>query len=143
MSGVSEGDGDDGPLVAIAAGAVTFLTFGVAFGLLALGWSFFWIAFPIGFGGLLPLTVQIVRYYRHQQERASATLTDAGVAVDDEREEALATLREQYAAGKLDEEEFEARLERLLETETVADAERFRGEDAGTESDRDLEHEIE
>jgi uncharacterized membrane protein len=38
------------------------------------------------------------------------------------KEDALAVLRERYARGELTQEEFERRLEELLETETISDA---------------------
>lgn len=44
----------------IVTGLVTVLTLGVAFGLLALGVSVFWIAFPVGFGGVLPIALGVV-----------------------------------------------------------------------------------
>jgi uncharacterized membrane protein len=40
----------------------------------------------------------------------------------DEQQAALDRLRDRYASGEIDEPEFERRLERLLETETVEDA---------------------
>lgn len=40
-------------------------------------------------------------------------------------DEALATLRERYAGGELAEAQFERKLERLLEVETVEDASRY------------------
>lgn len=49
---------------------------------------------------------------------------------DEQREEsALAALRRRYAEGELTEEQFERKLERLLETETIEDVEdRYRRE---------------
>lgn len=44
----------------IVSGIVTMLTLGAAFGLLALGVSFLWIAFPVGFGGVLPMALGAV-----------------------------------------------------------------------------------
>lgn len=116
----NRGDSDDTtPLQAIAAGAVTLITLGVAFSLMALGSPFFWVAFPVGFGGGMPLAIGLARWYesthdgRHERSRKAENDTDA----------ALEALRERYARGELDEDEFEARVERLLETESVADAE--------------------
>lgn len=39
----------------------------------------------------------------------------------DEENDALQTLRDQYARGELSDEQFEHKLERLLETETIED----------------------
>ncbi|KAB1189181.1 SHOCT domain-containing protein [Haloferax sp. MBLA0077] len=91
------------------------LTFLVGFGLLALGYWWFWIVFPIGFAGVLPAAIGLVKLYesrRREDESESHS----------ETEEALATLRRRYANGELTEAEFEEKVERLLETETVADA---------------------
>ncbi|AHF98713.1 hypothetical protein HALLA_07450 [Halostagnicola larsenii XH-48] len=70
--------------------------------------------------------------------------------------EALETLRARYAAGELTDEQFERKLERLLETETLEDLEQRRGsgsdstgrvgEDSPADDrygDRDLEYETE
>lgn len=101
-----------------AAARVTALVTGttllVAFGLLAAGVPWFWVAFPVGFGAVLPAAVGAARD-REESEDASRQHGDGADA-------ALATLRERYAAGDIDETTFEARLERLLETETVTDA---------------------
>jgi len=90
-----------------AASLVTGVTLTVAFGLLAAGVDWFWVAFPVGVGAVLPAAVAAAR---DRAEGGSRTGTD----IDD----ALATLRERYAAGEIDEAAFEARLERLLETES-------------------------
>jgi uncharacterized membrane protein len=134
---VSNGDGDSSLEVA-AAGAVTAITLGVAFGLLALGQSYFWIAFPIGFGAGMPLAVGLARWYR------SSAATDRSARQDHAGTDAALThLRERYARGELTDEEFESRVERLLETESVADAktvaerERETGEDARSVSERE------
>ncbi|THE65336.1 SHOCT domain-containing protein [Salinadaptatus halalkaliphilus] len=49
--------------------------------------------------------------------------------------DALETLRDRYAAGELTDAQFERKLERLLETETIEDADRWR-HDAREERDR-------
>ncbi|ELY52018.1 SHOCT domain-containing protein [Natronolimnohabitans innermongolicus] len=54
--------------------------------------------------------------------------------------DALETLRERYAAGELTDEQFERKLERLLETETLEDAEQWHRQrgaanDGGREAD--------
>jgi uncharacterized membrane protein len=126
------------PLESVAAGVVTFLTLAVAFGLLALDVSYFWIAFPIGFGGGFPLAAGLVRWYE-------STKDDESAAHEDEQDRALADLRERYARGELTDAEFETRVERLLETESVADAkaatDRERGPTQARDSDRPLEDE--
>jgi hypothetical protein len=47
-------------LALVVSGIVTILTLGTAFGLLAVGVEFFWIAFPVGFGGVLPIALGLV-----------------------------------------------------------------------------------
>ena len=103
----------DDPDERLAAAAVTLVTLVVAFGGLALDVPFWWVAFPVGFGGLLPLAVSLVRRRRGADDR-----TDELAA----RSDALDELRSRYARGEIDEAEFERRVERLLETETDAEA---------------------
>ena len=54
--------------------------------------------------------------------------------------DALETLRDRYARGELTDEQFEHKLERLLETETLEDVEEW-AQDARDERDRNLEYE--
>jgi uncharacterized membrane protein len=105
----------DDPDERLAAAAVTLLTLLVAFGGLALGVPFWWVAFPVGFGGVLPLVVALVRRREGRERTAERT----------ERSDALEQLRSRYARGEIDEAEFERRVEGLLETETDADAEAY------------------
>lgn len=123
------GDDRDSPLVAAAAGAVTLVTLGVAFGLLALGQSYFWVAFPVGFGGGMPLAVGLARWYESDSETGRPQQGRA------DTDTALADLRARYARGELDDQEFESRVERLLETESVADAKSFAERTARTTED--------
>lgn len=63
-----------------------------------------------------------------------------------DRRDALETLRTRYAASELTDEQFEHKLERLLEVETVEDAtswQRSRRADGSRDGtrDRDLEYE--
>jgi uncharacterized membrane protein len=109
----------------LLSGLTTLAILTVAFGAMALGVSYFWVVFPIGFGGVLPLVVA----YGHRTDGADR---DRGSAADTPvettspapagQDEALRTLRARYARGELTDEAFEARLKRLLETESVADA---------------------
>lgn len=92
------------PLAAVVPGAVTALTLLVAFGLLALDVDAFWVAFPVGFGGVLPAALAAAA-------RVDARSTDAA---EDATDEALADLRTRYARGDLSEAEFEREVEALL-----------------------------
>jgi uncharacterized membrane protein len=110
---------EETPLQQLVAGVVIALIFLVGFGLLAVDYPWFWVAFPIGFAGVLPAALALAKLYEARSERDE---TPVSADVPDEQSEALATLRARYARGDLDEEEFEHRLEKLLETENVADA---------------------
>ena len=46
--------------VLLVSGIVSLATLGTAFGLSALGVEAFWVAFPVGFGGVLPLALGVV-----------------------------------------------------------------------------------
>ncbi|KTG25599.1 hypothetical protein AUR66_00905 [Haloferax profundi] len=127
-------DDEETPLEQVVAGVVMALTFLVGFGLLALGYPFFWVAFPVGFAGVLPAAIGLVRLYESRQ-------TEEADEEQSETEDALATLRRRYANGELTEEEFEAKVERLLETETVADARNTVSAHRVRESETDVESE--
>jgi hypothetical protein len=102
-------DGAAGEAVARTAGVVSLAVLAVGLGGLALGIDWAWVAFPVGYGGVLPLAVSRAR------SRAGAESATDGAT--DEADDALATLRRRYADGEIDDLEFERRLERLLETE--------------------------
>lgn len=122
MSGEADSSVDDEtPLEMLVAGVVTTVTLAVAFGLLAAGVSSFWIVFVVGFAGVLPMAMAAVSLYEDRQDGPSGSAGDG----EREAEDALAELRQRYARGELSELEFERRVERLLETETVDDARRY------------------
>jgi len=108
-------------LTTVVASTVTMLTLAAGFGLLALGWPYFWIVFPIGFGGVLPAATAFAGW-REAKRKQTATVRQTAAGGK------LATLREQYAAGEIDDATFERRLERLLETESIDDAKLFYGD---------------
>jgi uncharacterized membrane protein len=105
-------DGDASPLV---AGGVTALTLGVAVGLLALDVDAFWVAFPVGFGVVLPGAVAVAHGRRADERRRDGDRRETG----DRRatDARLAALRRRYAAGELSDGAFERRIERLVESE--------------------------
>lgn len=106
---------DGHPLAPLVSTAVTAGTLLVAFSLLALGVDFFWVAFVVGFGGVLPVSLGLL-------EHAERTGTEqSGPESGGEEDTALAALRRQYARGEVGDAEFERRLERLLETESAAE----------------------
>ena len=89
-----------------ASGATTALTLVVAFGLLALGVESFWVAFPAGFGVVLPTALGLA---------ARCWPADTGRERDEGPRTAPEELRLQYARGELTGAEFERRVGRLLE----------------------------
>jgi len=72
----------------------------------------------------------------HPQSPDSTTPTG-----DRQTGDALETLRTRYAAGELTDEQFERKLERLLEVETLEDAERWQARRDKSTPERDLEYE--
>lgn len=122
MAEQAEATGEDegeSPLEEIVSSAVIALTLLVAFGLMAAGVPYFWIAFVVGFAGVLPVSLGLVRYYEEQG------VNPGGTAGGSETGDALEELRQRYARGELSDEEFERRVEHLLETESVYDAREY------------------
>lgn len=111
--------GGETALQEVVVGAVVGLVLLVGFALMFLGYPFFWVVFPVGFAGLLPAAIGLTKLYERRRERES------GEAEPSETESALETLRQRYATGEIDEAEFERRVDALLGTETVADAESY------------------
>jgi hypothetical protein len=109
------------PVSGIVVGVVSVAVLLVAFGALALGVEAWWLAFPIGYGGVLPLSVGLARWRTgdgRESSRAGTNGKDSSRSTDAKSiggdEAALATLRRRYAEGAIDEVEFERRVETLL-----------------------------
>ncbi|WP_207588454.1 SHOCT domain-containing protein [Halomontanus rarus] len=136
-SSIDESADDESPLEEIAAGITIGLILTVAFGLLALGVPWFWIAFPIGFAGVLPAVMGLVKLYERRRHRQTAPGGRRSEANSSDARDALETLRERYARGELTDEQFEQRLDRLLETETLEDVERRDRARGDRDRDRD------
>lgn len=98
---------DTDPISSLVVSTITALTLGTAFGLLALGVDLFWIAFPLGFGVVLPTALTVVGL-RHAISTSGNNKSSQFETVQDE-------LQQRYVRGELSEEEFEQQLERLLE----------------------------
>lgn len=104
-------------LVLVAITTVTFLSGGwVGGGIPASGES---VQLGLVIVAVFGIGVLATNYFTDSD---SQSRFDANGSVD--AEEALETLKRRYAAGDLDEIEFERKLEVLFETETVADAQR-------------------
>jgi hypothetical protein len=52
--------GDRLAMALVVSGIVSIVTLGTAFALLALGIEFFWVVYPVGFGGVLPIALGLV-----------------------------------------------------------------------------------
>ncbi|MFC7176541.1 SHOCT domain-containing protein [Halosegnis marinus] len=90
-----------------------FLVLGAGFLALFAGYPYFWAIWVIGFAVVLPL-VSILLGLDDEEEEPDDDV--------EEGEDALDALKRRYADGDLSDEEFERRLERLLETENREDA---------------------
>jgi uncharacterized membrane protein len=133
---------EDDPVVAATALLVLGLGLGSLFGFVPI--DPFWAVFVVGFAVVVPL-VKLVRDRRRASgEGDRRRQSEENAAADDEGEfdDALARLRDRYARGELTEEQFERKLELLLETETPEDArERLRRRDRAREAARDTDTE--
>ena len=140
LSGAVLEEGDaasgDSPLVSLVQAVVTGAVISLGVFLFVADWSLFWLVFVIGFVAVLPAATKLAEWY----ESRSTDVDETESEDDDEQASALATLRDRYASGEIDEAEFERRVERLLETESVADAEDAYG---GTTMDAEPEKEPE
>lgn len=118
-----------------AVAVTTFLVLGVGFVAMFLDVSWFWLVWVLGFAVLVPMLAVLLGVEDGDDEEAitesaGQTTRDAGATAaseyrgaDDSGADALETLRERYARGDLTDEQFERKLERLLETETIEDVE--------------------
>lgn len=102
------------------SGAVTALTLGVSFALLFLGVEDFWVAYPVGFGVVLPTALGVAVHGPWAAKGDCGRRTDEPDQTreyerDRDPEDRLDELRMQYARGEVSDAEFERRTERLLE----------------------------
>jgi len=86
-----------------------------------------WLAFMLfGYIVIVPITAILYGDQADIEEwwdDTAATVEEDDTAATVEEDDALETLRARYARGELTDEQFERKLERLLETETLEDAE--------------------
>jgi len=112
--------------------ATPILTIGLGLLALSLDVGWWWLVFALGWFVATPLVAvlfdtgrdaAVEEVVEEQVQRRVADAVGAGeTGGPTDREDALDLLRERYAAGDIDEVEFERRVERLLETESVEDA---------------------
>ncbi|QLD87767.1 SHOCT domain-containing protein [Natronomonas salina] len=104
-----------------AVAVVTLLVLGAGFLAIFLGISRFWIVWVLGFAVVVPLLSVLLGV----EDDSESDVEPAAEPVSERSDSrnALETLRDRYARGELTDEQFERKLERLLETETIEDVE--------------------
>lgn len=111
-----------------ATGIVATTVTGTWLAALMLGADWWLAAMLFGYIVLVPVTAMLFDDEEDREAAEDATLeertTRNHMDVDD-RTDALELIRTRYAKGELTDEEFERTLDRLLETETISDAERW------------------
>ena len=142
--------GDDGDSQGKASAITSLLVLGAGLLALFLDVPNWWLVFVIGYAVVLPLVAIIFDEdgdgdALDERDRRTADAPDgrSDDRVPDSKRDAMETLRERYAQGELSEAQFEEKLEKLLETETLEDA-RARIERRAPETadiDRELERE--
>ncbi len=132
-----------------ATGIASILVTAAWMGALFTGQEWWLAALLVGYVAVVPIVALL---FGDQEDVAEYWDGDATLPgeVDDESDsesadeesttDALESLRERYARGKLTDEQFERKLDRLLETETVEDAVEYRNR---AERDREREPERE
>lgn len=126
-----EFSGSDDPVVSATALLVLGAGLGSLFGVPILSAVDFWVIFIIGYAVILPL-VSLLRGNRARSAAADRSASDRQHAAeersteasetDDDVDAALERLRDRYARGDLSDEQFEQKLEVLLDTDTPEDA---------------------
>lgn len=115
-------------------GILSILILGVGFVALFAGVSYFWIFWVLGYVVVLPI-VAILTDSTEWEGTANEEWTAEGEQREPEQntasespstQDALSTLRERYARGDLTDDQFERKLDRLLETETLENAAEWR-----------------
>lgn len=121
-------------------GIVSILVTGIWMSAMFTGQEWWLAALLVGYIVVVPLTAMLFgdeddwEEYVDEDEFQMPTDSDD----EDHEESALESLRRRYAEGELTDEQFERKLDRLLETETLEDVEEYR-ERANAERERELE----
>lgn len=110
-----------------AVGIVSTLVTAVWLGAMFTGQSWWLAALLVGYVAVVPITAMLFGD-EEEAEEAMAGSWDHWRGRpkredDGDEETALETLRRRYAEGELSEEQFERKLDQLLETETIEDVE--------------------
>jgi len=132
-----------------ATGIISMLVTGIWLAALFTGQEW-WLAFMLfGYIVVVPAVAILSGDEDDVTEWVDRKGEDATAEPGEDREDALGTLRNRYAQGELTDEQFERKVERLLETETLEDVEarkrRAREEESepgrGRERERERESE--
>jgi uncharacterized membrane protein len=108
-----------------ATGIVSVLIFSVGLVALFAGVNLFWLVWTLGFPILLPLVATLTNDDEDEADVEHET-NQPTERSDEETSDALATLRDRYARGDLTDEQFERKLDALLETHSPESAAEWR-----------------
>lgn len=123
-----DGWDDEGepPLAQLAS----LLVLGLGLTALFMGYSWFWVVFVVGFAVVVPIAKLLSEEFGvgEESEREDRTHRPSDSRMDpapESKRDALDSLRERYALGELSDEQFEQKVEKLLETETPESAREY------------------
>jgi len=140
------GQTDDGPVTRLrenATGITSLLVTAFWMGAMFTDQEWWLAALLVGYVAVVPLVAILFGDEDERREWADDYLptddaeTDTAAEPTDSTTDALETLRERYAAGELTDEQFERKLERLLDTETLEEAQEWA---RNRDRERDLEY---
>ena len=144
------GTGGDGAVTRLrenATGITSLLVTAFWLGAMFTGQDWWLAALLVGYVAIVPLVAILFGDEDDRREWAAESLSADTAETDGEPEptdsttDALETLRERYAAGELTDEQFERKLERLLDTETLEGAQEWaQKQDRERTEERDLEY---
>lgn len=124
-----------------ATSIASLLVLGVGLAALFLGYGWFWVVFALGFAVVVPLVDQLTRTgdaseLSGEDRVDDAAQTDTLGGGEESKREALDVLRDRYARGELSDEQFERKLQTLLDTETLEDSRERLGSELEPERSR-------
>jgi uncharacterized membrane protein len=101
---------------------VSVLVTAIWMGALFTGQEWWLAALLVGYVAVIPVTQML--FGDEDEDEADADVSEGRESsMDTDQQDALQTLRDRYARGELTDEQFERKVERLLETETLEDVE--------------------
>ena len=107
-----------------ATGIVSTLVTGIWLGAMFTNQDWWLAALLVGYVAVVPITAMLFGDEEDQEEWLDRDDAERRESAETDDEEApLETLRRRYAEGELTEAQFERKLDRLLSTETIEDAE--------------------